>query len=310
MGSASRTQVRSVPPAPATANVCFGGYQCNAAGACVGVQPKVCTALDQCHDAGTCNPSTGLCSNPDQPNGMGCVDPNRCKHGTVCRNGVCTAMQEEICPQQWENPCRSESGQCDPQTGLCEYSASPAGEDCSTPMLYPCTNSTCDGAGTCNRGGDICDSECQYCSESRKRVFRYSGRGLTSNAKAAWASAAAVSANLPAEARARRKRMPATRSWIPVGSSPGTTCAAPATLTPTAIAAGSTMGSARWSTAYAGLRAFPNAAQCLPGTLQLQQDPALGLAANSWAASREPAPPLCRLTAVLWVEKADPVRWP
>src|SRR5258707_1338526 len=38
----------------------------------------VCTALDQCHDVGTCNASTGACSNPAKPNGTTCSDGNAC----------------------------------------------------------------------------------------------------------------------------------------------------------------------------------------------------------------------------------------
>ena len=30
-----------------------------------GANPVTCTASDQCHDAGTCNPATGVCSNPN-----------------------------------------------------------------------------------------------------------------------------------------------------------------------------------------------------------------------------------------------------
>src|SRR5262249_19782342 len=36
---------------------------------CAGV---TCTASDQCHVVGTCNPATGLCSNPVKPNGTVC----------------------------------------------------------------------------------------------------------------------------------------------------------------------------------------------------------------------------------------------
>ena len=34
--------------------------------------PVVCGATDDCHAAGTCDASTGLCSNPVQPDGTGC----------------------------------------------------------------------------------------------------------------------------------------------------------------------------------------------------------------------------------------------
>ena len=36
--------------------------------------PVVCTALDQCHDAGVCDPGTGLCSDPVKTDGAACSD--------------------------------------------------------------------------------------------------------------------------------------------------------------------------------------------------------------------------------------------
>jgi hypothetical protein len=42
---------------------------------CAGV---TCTAVDQCHSAGTCNPATGVCSNPSKANGTSCNDGNAC----------------------------------------------------------------------------------------------------------------------------------------------------------------------------------------------------------------------------------------
>ena len=47
-------------------NTCQGGF-------CTGTNPVVCTALDQCHNAGTCNPLSG-CSNPAKPNGSDEID--------------------------------------------------------------------------------------------------------------------------------------------------------------------------------------------------------------------------------------------
>ena len=43
-----------------------------------GANPVTCTASDQCHVAGTCNPATGACSNPPAPNGTACNDGNAC----------------------------------------------------------------------------------------------------------------------------------------------------------------------------------------------------------------------------------------
>ena len=48
----------------------------------------VCTASDQCHVAGTCNPSTGICSNPNKADGSSCSDGNPCTVD-ACSGGVC-----------------------------------------------------------------------------------------------------------------------------------------------------------------------------------------------------------------------------
>lgn len=62
-------------------NHCYGGFVC-AGGACVGVAPVECPAPDACHEEGTCDPTSGVCSNPNKPYYTDCP-------GGVCINGVC-----------------------------------------------------------------------------------------------------------------------------------------------------------------------------------------------------------------------------
>jgi hypothetical protein len=57
-----------------TNNVCSGG-------ACSGT-PVICSAQDECHDVGSCNPDTGVCSNPAKPDGSPCT-------GGACQGGLC-----------------------------------------------------------------------------------------------------------------------------------------------------------------------------------------------------------------------------
>jgi hypothetical protein len=59
-------------------------------GSCQGGAPVVCSALDQCHVAGVCNPGTGLCSDPNAPDGTTCDDGNAGTSGDNCQAGVCT----------------------------------------------------------------------------------------------------------------------------------------------------------------------------------------------------------------------------
>jgi hypothetical protein len=63
------------------ANACTLGDTCHA-GACQASSTVTCSALDACHMAGTCAVTTGLCSNPNQPNGTACP-------GGTCSAGSC-----------------------------------------------------------------------------------------------------------------------------------------------------------------------------------------------------------------------------
>jgi hypothetical protein len=58
-----------------------------AADLCAGV---VCTAADACHQAGICDPATGLCSDPPAPDGSPCDDGDICTSTDTCQAGGCT----------------------------------------------------------------------------------------------------------------------------------------------------------------------------------------------------------------------------
>ncbi|MEZ4294071.1 MAG: VCBS repeat-containing protein [Polyangiaceae bacterium] len=64
-------------------------------GTCVGGNPIVCMALDQCHIVGTCDPVTGACSDPPSPDGTPCDVGDVCTTADVCQAGVCVA--EPLC---------------------------------------------------------------------------------------------------------------------------------------------------------------------------------------------------------------------
>jgi hypothetical protein len=59
-----------------------------------------CTALDQCHAAGTCNPSTGTCSNPTIANGTSCTGTDLCDQTYACETGVCTGSNPVTCNRE------------------------------------------------------------------------------------------------------------------------------------------------------------------------------------------------------------------
>src|SRR6185436_13290503 len=76
-------------PARANGTACNAGNACTQVdtcqnGACAGGAAVTCTASDECHEVGTCDPVTG-CSNPPKHDGCWCS-------GGVCVGGICTQV--------------------------------------------------------------------------------------------------------------------------------------------------------------------------------------------------------------------------
>ncbi len=131
-------------PAKLDGSACSDGDACTQtdtclAGICTGANPIVCAALDQCHDAGVCNPATGACSTPAKLDGMACSDGNACTQTDTCLAGICTGANPITCPALDE--CHV-AGACDPATAVCSKPTQPDGTICA--------GGTC-LAGTCAR---------------------------------------------------------------------------------------------------------------------------------------------------------------
>src|SRR5262249_59713319 len=75
---------------------CTQSASCQA-GVCVGANPVVCAALDQCHDAGVCDRANGTCSNPAKPNGSTCTDGDACTQSDSCQAGACVGTNPVVC---------------------------------------------------------------------------------------------------------------------------------------------------------------------------------------------------------------------
>jgi hypothetical protein len=146
---------------------------CAAGGVCTPVTMKVCTAMDQCHDAGTCDPGTGLCNNPVKLNGTTCTDNNACTTGDSCQAGVCTVAATITCtaPDQCHDATT-----CNTTTGACVYPVKADGTSCNDGDLCTgtdtCVAGVCTGTppqactaidqchmpGTCNPATGICSN--------------------------------------------------------------------------------------------------------------------------------------------------------
>jgi hypothetical protein len=143
------TTVRTRPDCLPNGASCDDGNPCTIgdtvqAGVCTPGAPAVCTAQDQCHVPGTCDPATGLCSNPNKADGTTCYDGNSCTTGDACQNGVCAGT-----PVRCNTPtqCQQLPGACSPSYGICFYSARPNGTACNDGNA--CTQTDSCQSGSC-----------------------------------------------------------------------------------------------------------------------------------------------------------------
>lgn len=163
-------------PTKANGSACSDGNACTQndvcqSGACTGSNPVICTAQDSCHNAGTCAPATGICSNPAKPDGATCSDGNACTQTDVCQSGTCNGTNPVVCTAL--DACH-DVGACAPETGICSNPEKPDGTTCSDGLFCngaeACTDGTCqapsapnceDGVScttdACNESNDSCD---------------------------------------------------------------------------------------------------------------------------------------------------------
>jgi hypothetical protein len=137
-------------------NRCTVGDACTAGG-CTGGEPIACTPIDQCHAAGTCDPATGVCSQPAVADGVPCNDGNACTRADTCMAGFCMGMDPVACAAA---PCHE--AVCVPETGLCSTAQSADGSPCDDGDA--CTKSDTCAAGACV-GGDKVDCSADQCHD-------------------------------------------------------------------------------------------------------------------------------------------------
>lgn len=160
-------------------NACTTGEVCHS-GVCNGGAQKTCTASDVCHASGTCDPSTGACSNPIGNEGGTCNDGNACTQTDKCQSGQCVGSNSVTCTAS--DQCHA-AGKCDSSTGKCSNPTGNEGLSCtdaSTPCLVgkTCTSGVCAGgsaktcpapdlchfAGTCDTSTGTCSNQTKTCT--------------------------------------------------------------------------------------------------------------------------------------------------
>jgi hypothetical protein len=130
-------------------NLCTQTDTCKA-GVCEGASPVACAAKDQCHVAGNCDRTTGLCSNPEKADGSPCDDGDLCDQIDLCKAGVCLGTKPKVCPAK--SQCH-EAGTCDWATGQCSYKPRPDGSACNDGDA--CTRTDVCKSGVCNGTDDV-----------------------------------------------------------------------------------------------------------------------------------------------------------
>ena len=114
------------------------------AGACASGTAVVCAALDACHDVGSCDAKSGICSNPTKAEGAACDDGTACTQGDTCVSGACTSGPPVVCEAL--DKCH-DVGACNMTTGQCTDPLKPL--DCSA-------KSVCEQDGSCNPASGVC----------------------------------------------------------------------------------------------------------------------------------------------------------
>jgi len=90
---------------------CTSDDRCEA-GVCVG-DAVVCVAKDDCHIAGLCNPSSGICSEPQKGDNSACDDFDGCTEAEACITGVCSGGVVPDDSGDWSTRAPATLGPCE-----------------------------------------------------------------------------------------------------------------------------------------------------------------------------------------------------
>jgi hypothetical protein len=139
-----------------------GGCQVCDSGQCVTDRSIVCEPLDQCHDAGECDPATGECTTPAKPDATPCDDGDACTSGDTCQSGACRgtakdcSSENDVCN---DGVCRSSDGACikrpksDGTSCNADNTSCTAGDSCQNGVCTPGAGIDCSHLDdACNRG--------------------------------------------------------------------------------------------------------------------------------------------------------------
>lgn len=134
-------------------NLCTTTDQCYA-GNCVGSGQIECPSPAECHIQGTCNPGTGICSDPLESDGVGCSDDGNSCTRNECLSGVCS-------PQ-----ARSDGATCTSDDYSC------TADVCSSGVCVHNIGAGCLIGGVCWAEGTVNPAnECLACDHSQPEIW-------------------------------------------------------------------------------------------------------------------------------------------
>lgn len=156
-------------PTATNGHACDDGDECTQsdtcqAGQCVGANPVVCPASDECHNIGVCDSATGACSAPtNASNGGMCDDGDGCTESDSCQAGACYGTQI-FCnsPPACKLNTTCSAGQCSytesVPDGTKDTKCAQGTQYCSSGACVQCLSDVhCSGATpSCNTGTHQC----------------------------------------------------------------------------------------------------------------------------------------------------------
>lgn len=116
---------------------------------CLGTEPVVCLAPNQCREDGICRSIAGVCTNPQKPDGTPCDDAAFCTVEHVCRAGECQGGRLRDCAD--DNACTEDF--CDEEMDACVNN-----------LISPCCgNGIVEGEEECDDGRANADAANATC---------------------------------------------------------------------------------------------------------------------------------------------------
>ncbi|MEO2136699.1 MAG: hypothetical protein ABGY28_04480, partial [bacterium] len=136
-----------------------------AGGACVGADPVLCSALSECHEVGTCDTASGICSDPASAGGKLCGDggDTECTNPDTCDGaGSCQANDEadSVTCGDAGTECVVQDT-CDGGGSCSDNGFVDADSACGDGSDTECTNAdSCDGSGSCQANNEGSEALC------------------------------------------------------------------------------------------------------------------------------------------------------